>query len=224
MEACGEAHHLARKPKEFGYTPKRLAAKFVKPYFKSNKNNFLDAEAIWEAIQQPNMRFLTPRSPEQQTLGAQVKFRESLDRRRNAAINQVHAFILEFGIEYPKGRQSVFPLNEIVSLHESALRTLIVVMLYRIAQDYRSLCEEISNIEEDMNAAVRNDEKDQRLLKVQGGGHRRRAHIGRCGVRPSCMGARCVGSRCARFCRCLRLLRFGSTLRFAFWHNLVNAG
>jgi len=97
MEACGGAHYLARKAVELGHKPKLMAAKFVKPYVKSNKNDFLDAEAICEAVQRPNMRFVTVRTPEQQTLGAQVKLRESLVRRRNAATNQVHGFMLEFG-------------------------------------------------------------------------------------------------------------------------------
>lgn len=74
MVACGGAHYLARKAEEFGHTAKLMAAKFVKPFLKSNKNDFLDAEAICEAVQRPSMRFVTPRSPEQQTLGAQVKF------------------------------------------------------------------------------------------------------------------------------------------------------
>ena len=97
-----------------------MAAKFIKPYVKSNKNDFLDAEAICEAVQRPNMRFVTARTPEQQTLGAQVKLRDSLVRRRNAAINQIHGFMLEFGIEYPKGRKTILKLRDIVAQHETA--------------------------------------------------------------------------------------------------------
>lgn len=111
MEACGGAHFIARKAIELGHTPKLMAAKFVKPYVKSNKNDFLDAEAICEAVQRPNMRFVTPRTPEQQMLGAQVKLRESLVKRRNAATNQVHSFMLEFGVEYPKGRKTILRLK-----------------------------------------------------------------------------------------------------------------
>ena len=170
MEACGGAHYLARKAEEFGHESKLMAPKFVKPYLKSNKNDFLDAEAICEAVQRPNMRFVTPRSPEQQTLGAQVKFRESLVRRRNAATNQIHGFMLEFGIEYPKGRKTVLKLNEIIGQHEGELPASMIVMLYRIAQEYRSLCEQISDVEDDMNVLVSNDDKGQRLLEVQGVG------------------------------------------------------
>jgi transposase len=34
-----------------------IPAQFVKPYRKSNKNDFLDAEAIAEAVTKQNMRF-----------------------------------------------------------------------------------------------------------------------------------------------------------------------
>jgi transposase len=108
-----------------------MAAKFVKPYLKSNKNDFLDAEAICEAVQRPNMRFVTPRSMDQQALGALVKVREALVRRRNVVSNQVHGFMLVFGIEYPKGRKTILRLREIASFHEGELPASMIVLLYR---------------------------------------------------------------------------------------------
>jgi hypothetical protein len=35
-----------------------IAAQFVKPFVKSNKNDFVDAEAIAEAVERKNMRFV----------------------------------------------------------------------------------------------------------------------------------------------------------------------
>ncbi len=46
MEACGGAHHWARKLQGFGHTVKLMAPQFVKPYVKTNKNDAADAEAI----------------------------------------------------------------------------------------------------------------------------------------------------------------------------------
>lgn len=45
MEACGSAHHWARKLQSFGHTVRLMAPQFVKPYVKSNKNDVADAEA-----------------------------------------------------------------------------------------------------------------------------------------------------------------------------------
>jgi len=46
MEACGGAHHWARKLKAHGYTVKLIDPQFVKPYMKSNKNDARDTIAI----------------------------------------------------------------------------------------------------------------------------------------------------------------------------------
>jgi transposase len=170
MEACGGAHYLARKCKEFGHEPKLMSAQFVKPYVKSNKNDFLDAEAICEAVQRPNMRFVTPRSMNQQALGALVKVREATVRRRNAVSNQVHGFMLEFGIEYPKGRKTVLRLREIVSLHEGELPASMIVLLYRLEEDFRALLEQISDIEDDMQSIVLADDRGCRLMEMPGVG------------------------------------------------------
>lgn len=35
-----------------------IAVQFVKPFVKSNKNDFVDAEAIAEAVERKNMRFV----------------------------------------------------------------------------------------------------------------------------------------------------------------------
>ena len=56
MEACGGAHHWARLCQQFGHDVRLMSPQFVKPYLKSNKNDYLDAEAICEAVQKPNMR------------------------------------------------------------------------------------------------------------------------------------------------------------------------
>lgn len=39
-----------------------IPAQFVKPFLKSNKNDFLDAEAIAEAVGRKNMRFVPIKS------------------------------------------------------------------------------------------------------------------------------------------------------------------
>jgi transposase len=59
MEACGSAHHWARKLQSLDHTVKLMAPQFVKPYVKTNKNDVADAEAICEAVARPNMRFVS---------------------------------------------------------------------------------------------------------------------------------------------------------------------
>src|SRR4051794_25586370 len=57
MEACAGSHHMARHLAKFGHNVKLINPQFVRPFVKSNKNDFIDAEAICEAASRPNMRF-----------------------------------------------------------------------------------------------------------------------------------------------------------------------
>ena len=45
MEACVGAHHLCRQLLALGHNVKLIPAQFVKPFRKSQKNDFRDAEA-----------------------------------------------------------------------------------------------------------------------------------------------------------------------------------
>ena len=65
MEACCGAHHLARELAVLGHDVRLMAPRFVKPFLKSNKNDYLDAEAIAEAVQRPTMRFVPVKTDEQ---------------------------------------------------------------------------------------------------------------------------------------------------------------
>jgi transposase len=67
-EACGGAHYWSRVLTGLGHTVRMMTPVFVKPYLKTNKNDRSDAEAICEAMQRPSMRFVQPRTPEQQAV------------------------------------------------------------------------------------------------------------------------------------------------------------
>jgi len=41
-----------------GHEVKSCLPKYVRPFVKSNKNDYIDAEAIAEAVQRPTMRFV----------------------------------------------------------------------------------------------------------------------------------------------------------------------
>jgi len=58
MEACAGAHFLARVLMAQGHDVKLMPAEYVRPFVKSNTNDYVDAEAIAEAVQRPTMRFV----------------------------------------------------------------------------------------------------------------------------------------------------------------------
>ena len=103
MEACGSAHHWARKLQAFGHTVQLMAPQFVKPYVKTNKNDAADAEAICEAVSRPNMRFVPIKNVDQQAVLALHRVRQGLVKARTAQANQIRGLLSEFGLIVPQG-------------------------------------------------------------------------------------------------------------------------
>ncbi len=110
---------MARKLEELGHFPKLISLQFVRPFVKSNKNDFVDAEAICEAASCPSMRFVQPRTESQQAMRALHRVRESLVQDKVKTTNQMHAFLLEFGISVPRGAAVISRLSTI--LEDSSL-------------------------------------------------------------------------------------------------------
>src|SRR5438309_8913289 len=65
LEACAGAHFLGAALRAQGHQVRLIPAQFVKPYRKSNKNDFIDAEAIAEAVTRHNMRFVPIKTDDQ---------------------------------------------------------------------------------------------------------------------------------------------------------------
>src|ERR1700723_1796712 len=102
MEACAGAHFLGRALRAQGHNVKLIPAQFVKPFVKSNKNDFIDAEAIAEAVGRENMRFVPIKTDDQLDLQEIHRVRDRLIAGRTAVINQLRAFLLERGITFAK--------------------------------------------------------------------------------------------------------------------------
>jgi transposase len=102
LEACSGAHFLGRALREQGHDVRLIPAQFVKPFVKSNKNDFVDAEAIAEAVERKNMRFVPIKTDDQLDLQAIHRVRDRLIARRTAVINQLRAFLLERGMVFAK--------------------------------------------------------------------------------------------------------------------------
>ncbi|HAN3643553.1 TPA: IS110 family transposase [Escherichia coli] len=118
MEACAGAHFMARCISDFGHETKLISPQFVRPFVKSNKNDFVDAEAICEAASRPSMRFVQPRTETQQAMRALHRVRESLIRDKVKTTNQIHGFLLEFGISLPIGDAVIKRLSLVLAEHE----------------------------------------------------------------------------------------------------------
>ena len=80
-----------------------MSAHKVAPYMHRNKNDVNDADGIAEASSRPGMRFVGVKSVGQQHLQQLHRARQLAVWDRTAHANQLHGFLLEYGIESPKG-------------------------------------------------------------------------------------------------------------------------
>ena len=84
MEACGGAFYWARAFEKMGHEVRLVPVKYVKPYVKTNKNDWVDAEAICKAITRPNMRFVKIKPVESQDIQSLHRVRQRWVRQRTA--------------------------------------------------------------------------------------------------------------------------------------------
>jgi len=66
MEACGSAHYWVRELVKVGHEVRLIAPQYARPFVKRQKNDAADAEAIVIAARQPEMRFVPPKTADQQ--------------------------------------------------------------------------------------------------------------------------------------------------------------
>jgi transposase len=104
MEACGGSHFLGKALQEQGHEVRLIPPQYVKPFVKTNKNDYIDAEAIAEAVGRPTMRFVPIKSDDQLDMQSLHRVRERWVTRRTAVINQIRSLLLERGITVLKGR------------------------------------------------------------------------------------------------------------------------
>lgn len=149
---------------EPGHTPKLISPQFVRPFVKTNKNDFADAEAICEVASRPSMQFVQPRTESQQAMHALHRVRESLVRDRVKTTNQIQAFLLEFSISAPKGPTLIKCFAEIPETNE--LPPYMVGLLQKLREHYDYLVKQIKELETQQQASPDDDSAGQRLFSI----------------------------------------------------------
>lgn len=171
MEACGTAQHWARQLAKLGHEVKLVSPQFVKPFVKTNKNDAADAQAIWTAAQQPEMRAVALKTEEQQAVLALHAIRERLKKARTAAINQLHGLMGEFGIDLPRGWRKMLPkAAAALDPADSVVPALLQPQLRRQLQEVHNLAEQMGEVEQQMASWKRRQDECQRIAAIQGVG------------------------------------------------------
>ncbi|CAN7465450.1 IS110 family transposase [Cupriavidus necator] len=169
MEACGSAHHWARKLQALGHTVRLMAPQFVKPYVKSNKNDAADAQAICEAVTRPTMRFVPIKNIEQQAVLSLHRVRQGFIKARTAQANQIRGLLAEYGLVVPQG--IAYIALRVPDLIEDATNDLpgtFRQLIDRLLEHLKLLDRQVNEIEAQIKAWHRDDEISRRLEQVPG--------------------------------------------------------
>jgi len=167
IEACGASHHWARLLHSFGHTVKLIPPQLVKPYVKRGKNDAADAEALCEAMSRPTMRFVRVKSPEQQAALMLVGVRDQMIRHRTQLANAIRGYAAEFGLTAAKGMAHLVPLLERIQTDES-LPALARELFAIQAKEYEQLQSQIDEVDAQLMAQHRADDRSRRLAKIPG--------------------------------------------------------
>lgn len=169
MESCPGSQYWGRRFAAHGHEPRLIPAQFVKPYVKSNKNDFNDAEAIAEAAGRATMRFVPLKNSEQLELQAIHRVRHRFIVERTAVINQMRALLLEHGIVIPVGRALFarrFP--DILADAENGLSDRMRSLLHRLRVRWLALDVEITEVTALLTDYAEHSELCRRAVTVPG--------------------------------------------------------
>src|ERR1700676_3282411 len=171
IEACASSHHWSRELQALGHTVRLMPPAYVKPYVKRQKNDAADAEAICEAVTRPNMRFVPTKTTEQQSCLTLHRTRHLFIRQQTAVINSIRAYLAEFGIVAPVGRNGVERLLEVVAdVNDTRLPEIARACVAALGTQLLALKAQILAFDRRIMAWHRSNETSKRLDAIPGVG------------------------------------------------------
>jgi len=171
MESCASSHYWGRELTKLGYEVKLLPGQHVKPFVRTNKNDYNDALAIAEASARPGMYPVSIKTIEQQDIQALHRMRQASVADRTALCNQVRGLLGEYGIIVNQGVCALRKaIPSILEDAENGLTALFREMLAQKQRQLQQLDEHVDYYSGKIEQQAREDEITQRLQTIPGFG------------------------------------------------------
>lgn len=169
LEACGTAHHWARKIRQLGHAVVLLSPHLVRPYVRRNKTDRRDAVALVEAYRHGQIRPVPIKTPEQQLLTSLHRLRAGWARQRTACLNTLRGLLREQGFFIALGAKHVPPsVAAIVEDADSELAMPLRALLAEVCSEVREIERRIDLVEDQLAALAKQLPAVGRLLQVPG--------------------------------------------------------
>jgi transposase len=170
FEACGSASYRAREMAALGHEVRLIAPQYFRPFVKRQKNDAADAEAIVIAARQPEMRFVAPKTAEQQARAVLFRGRERLVHQRTELVNALRAVLYEYGYVFPIGSCH---LKRIAAVVEDSGCDLPVIVIAECQDLLAQIAEKTERIEaktKELKALAAETDTARRLQTMPGVG------------------------------------------------------
>lgn len=169
MEACGSAHHWARRLRGLGIEVRLLPPSYIRAYVKRNKTDAADARALLEAARCSDIIPVQVKSVEQQALQALHRTRSLWMASRTSRINALRGFCREFGLTVPQGAGlGIAALSTLLNDDSSAIPTLIRHSMQALLDEIHQLETRIAHLERELAGLAKHSPACTALLSVPG--------------------------------------------------------
>lgn len=172
LEACGGAHHWARRFQAAGHPVRLMAAKRVKAYQDpGRKDDRRDARAIAEAAGRAHVPGLRIKTPGEQDAQSRQRLHRLRVRQRTTRINTLRGLLAEYGIVLPKGEAGLKRYAELVDTPawqaiSAEMRAEFDELYAEIGRDSQAIADSKARLVQ----AAQDDARVQRLRTIPGVG------------------------------------------------------
>ncbi len=171
MEACGSAHHHARRLGSQGHEVVLLPAQYARAYVRRNKTDAADAAALIEAARCPDIRPVPIKSVDQQALQQLHRLRSQWMATRTRRLNFLRGCLREFGISVPVGApRTIAAVRDALARSDVPVPALLHSSLLELLAEISSLEERCKHIDGELARLSEQDPIVERLLKIPGVG------------------------------------------------------
>lgn len=172
MEACGSAHHHARRLRDQGHDVCLLPAQYARAYVRRNKTDAADAAALIEAARCPDIRPVPIKSVDQQALQQLHRLRSQWMGARNSRLSFLRGCLREFGIGIALGpKRAIEAVRTALADPSGPVPSLLHPSLLELLAEIDAFEQRCQQLDRQLKRLHANDPVIERLLKIPGVGN-----------------------------------------------------